>query len=105
MGNQVSRYAEVLSFTRLAGRVFSVYGGVAAPALDAGGRLLLMYTALRQISDKLTVYRRPSRKPDFLTGLLSTVDELKSCCISPEALWEAGEETGGGEGTSSGISP
>ncbi|BFK86591.1 helicase-exonuclease AddAB subunit AddB [Pseudoflavonifractor gallinarum] len=97
-GNQVSRYAEVLSFTRLAGRVFSVYGGVATPALDAGGRLLLMYAALRQIADKLTVYRRPSRKPAFLTGLLSTVDELKSCCISPEALWEAGEETGGGEG-------
>ena len=40
-GNQVSRYAEVLSFTRLAGRVFSVFGGVAAPTLDAGGRLLL----------------------------------------------------------------
>ena len=97
-GNQSARYAEVLSFTRLAGRVFSAYGGVAAPALDAGGRFLLMYTALRQIADRLTVYRRPSRRPAFLSGLLSTVDELKSCCIQPEALWQAGEETGGGEG-------
>ena len=97
-GNQSARYAEVLSFTRLAGRVFSAYGGVAAPALDAGGRFLLMYTALRQIADRLTVYRRPSRRPAFLSGLLSTVDELKSCCIQPKALWQAGEETGGGEG-------
>ncbi|MBU5434587.1 PD-(D/E)XK nuclease family protein [Pseudoflavonifractor sp. MSJ-37] len=97
-GNQVSRYAEVLSFTRLAGRVFSVYGGVAAPALDAGGRLLLMYTALKQIGDRLTVYRKPSRRPAFLSGLLATVDELKSGRISSKALWDAGEETGGGEG-------
>ena len=36
-GSPVSRYAEVLSFTRLADRVFSVGGGLAAPALDAGG--------------------------------------------------------------------
>lgn len=97
-GNQASRYAEVLSFTRLAGRVFSAYGGVATPTLDAGGRLLLLYTALKQISDQLTVYRRPSRKPAFLTGLLATVDELKSCRITAQQLWDAGEETGGGEG-------
>ncbi|MCI6255119.1 MAG: exodeoxyribonuclease V subunit gamma [Clostridiales bacterium] len=97
-GNQVSQYAEVLSFTRLAGRVFSVFGGVAAPTLDAGGRLLLMYTALKQVSDQLTVYRRPSRRPAFLSGLLSTVDELKSCRVTPAQLWDAGEETGGGEG-------
>ena len=30
-GNRVSRYAEVLSFTRMAGRVFTVTGGLAAP--------------------------------------------------------------------------
>jgi len=97
-GNQVSRYAEVLSFTRLANRVFAVSGGLAAPTLDAGGRLLLMYTALRSVAEQLKVFRRPSRKSAFLTGLIATVDELKSCCITPEHLWTAGEETGGGEG-------
>ena len=35
-GPGVSLYGEVLSFTRLASRVFSVTGGLAAPALDAG---------------------------------------------------------------------
>ena len=98
VGPEASRFGEVLSFSRLAGRVFDVSGGAAAPTLDPGGRLLLMYAALRQVSEQLTVYRRPSRKPAFLTGLLSTVDELKSCRITPRALWEAGEEAGGGEG-------
>ncbi|NCE64016.1 ATP-dependent nuclease subunit B [Pseudoflavonifractor sp. 524-17] len=97
-GNQAARYGEVLSFTRLAGRVFSVHGGLAAPTLDAGGRLLLMYTALKNVSDQLTLYRRPSRKPAFLSGLLSTVDELKTCCVSARQLWIAGEDAPGGEG-------
>lgn len=61
-GNRVSGWAEVLSFTRMAGRVFSVTGGLAAPALDAGGRLLLMYTALQGVSSQLRVYGRPDRK-------------------------------------------
>jgi len=90
-GNQVCQWAEVLSFTRLSNRVFASCGGVARPTLDAGGRILLMYRALKSVSDQLTVYRRPSRKPSFLTGLISTVDELKSCRITPEQLWDAGK--------------
>lgn len=97
-GNRVSLYAEVLSFTRLAGRVFTVSGGMAAPALDAGGRLLLMRSALQAVGEQLRVYARPSRKPAFLSGLIATVDEFKSCRITPEHLWTAGEETEGAAG-------
>ena len=97
-GSGVCLHAEVLSFTRLANRVFSMYGGLAAPALDEGGRLLLLCTALKSVADQLKVYQRPSRKPAFLSSLLATIDELKSCCITPEHLWTVGSETGGGEG-------
>ncbi len=97
-GSPVSRYAEVLSFTRLADRVFAAGGGLAAPALDEGGRLLLMYTALKGVAGQLRVYARPSRRPAFLSGLLATVDELKTCAVTPEHLWTAGSEAGGGEG-------
>ena len=97
-GNQVSLHAEVLSFTRLASRVFSVYGGLAAPALDGGGRLLLLCAALKSVAPELKVYQRPSRKPAFLSGLLATVEELKTCCITPEHLWTAGVDAEGPEG-------
>ncbi len=60
-GNRVSLYAEVLSFTRLASRVFSVYGGLAAPALDGGGRLLLLCAALKSVAPELKVYQRGRR--------------------------------------------
>lgn len=92
-GDKTSTYAEVLSFTRLASRVFAQVGGGALPTLDAGGRILLLCAALKEVATQLSVYAKPSRKPAFLTQMLATLDELKSCCITPKALALAGEET------------
>ena len=97
-GNSVSLQAEVLSFTRLASRVFSVAGGLAEPTLDAGGRLLLMDVALKSVCDQLKVYARPSRKPQFLSQLAATVDECKAANITPEKLLEAAQNTDGEAG-------
>lgn len=93
-----SMECEALSFTRLAGRLTDAAGGGAAPMLDAGGRMLLMYAALRKVSDALTTYRAPSRKPAFLTGLLATVDECRSYRVEAGSLISAGEELGGRQG-------
>lgn len=97
-GNPLSLGAEVLTFTRLATRVFAQAGGLAAPTLDDGGRLLVMYLAVKEVSEGLSVYRRPSRKSAFLTGLLNTLDECKSYRADPAALARAGGELGGTTG-------
>lgn len=97
-GDRVSLYGEVLSFSRLANRVFLAAGGMGEPELDAGGRLLLMHQAVKAVSDQLTVYARPSRRPVFLESLLATADELKSSCVQPELLLQAGRELPGPEG-------
>ena len=97
-GPSVSLWAEVLSFSRLAGRVFQCAGGTGVTELDAGGRLLLMYRAVSETSSALTVYRRPSRKASFLRSLLDTVDELKDAGVQSEILIRAGEDRGGEEG-------
>ena len=98
LGGAASMECEVLSFTRLAGRLTDAAGGGAAPLLDAGGRMLLMYAALRKVSDALTAYRVPSRKPAFLTGLLATVDECRSYRVEPEVLIRTGDELEGRQG-------
>ena len=90
-GDSVSVRAEVLTFSRLAQRVFQEKGGSARPVLDKGGRLLLMYLAVRRLRGELNVYRQAGEKAGFLTGLLATADECKSYCIPPELLLEAGE--------------
>ena len=97
-GSAACLRAEVLTFSRLANRVFQSAGGLGRAELDAGGRLLLMYRAVQSVASQLSVYARPSRRPAFLTGLLATVDELKSCCVAPEQLSAAGQEIGGREG-------
>jgi len=97
-GSAVSTYAEVLSFSRLASRIFQCAGGNGVTELDAGGRLLLMHKAVRQTAPDLTVYRRPSQKAGFLKSLLDTVDELKNSGVQPDVLVKAGTERGGQEG-------
>jgi len=97
-GSGASRYAEILSFTRLAQRVFTRAGGLAQPQLDKGGRLLLMSQAVAAVSSQLRVYGRPSKKAAFLQQLLATADEIKSYCVQPEELVSAGREQGGEEG-------
>lgn len=98
LGSGASRRCEVLSFTRLARRLTDVQGGGAAPVLDAGGRILLLYAALRQVGDCLKFYKTPSRKPAFLSSLLATVDECCSYGVAPRTLIDLGEELGGSQG-------
>lgn len=93
-GDRASLYAEVLSFTRLAARVFAQAGGGAAPEMDAGGRILLMHRAVQSVAGQLTVYASPSQKTAFLEQLLATSDELKGCCIAPDVLAQAAQTAG-----------
>lgn len=98
-GDRTSAYAEVVTFSRLAQRVFQELGGSARPTLDQGGRLLLMHLAVRKLSGALQVYRRSSERAGFLTSLISTSDDCKSNCISSDLLLEAGaaEESSSGQ--------
>ena len=48
-GDTASRYAQVLSFTRLARRVAESVGAAAEECLDKGGRVVAMAAAVRQL--------------------------------------------------------
>ena len=85
----ISRYAEELSFTRLASRLYSIYGGVCEEYLDKGGRLLSVYLAAEQVRPQLKYYAAVSTKPEFLQRLGAAMEEFLSCCLAPEALREA----------------
>ncbi|MBR3973805.1 MAG: exodeoxyribonuclease V subunit gamma [Oscillospiraceae bacterium] len=94
-GDTASRYAEVLSFTRLARRVAEQYGFAADECLDAGGRVVAMASAARQLHSRLKAYASVETRPEFLTGLIDAVDEFKRCCISSQDLMAASLETEG----------
>ena len=85
-GPTAARRAEVLSFRLLAHRVLAITGGLAEVSLDAGGKLLMMQRALQEVSPSLKIYRRPSQKTAFLSGLVALVEEFQSCRVRPEDL-------------------
>lgn len=94
-GDTTSRFAEVLPFTRLARRVADAVGHAAQECLDNGGRIVAMASAVRQLHSKLKAYAAVETKPEFLTGLLDTVNEFKQCCITSNDLKNASKNTTG----------
>ena len=94
-GDTISRFAEVLSFSRLASRVFSIEGGSACEETDAGGRLLLMALAVEQVRPRLKLFGASTSRPEFLLQLLDTLEEFRAYCLRPELLRAASEKLSG----------
>ncbi len=94
-GDSCSRFAEVLSFSRLAKRVSDYDNVPLKPCLDSGGRLVAMASAVKQLRSKLKAYASVETKPEFFGGLIDAMDEFKRCCITPADLKEASMRTEG----------
>ncbi|MBE6925484.1 MAG: hypothetical protein E7461_01445 [Ruminococcaceae bacterium] len=94
-GDTASRYAEVLSFTRLTQRVSDYMNIAPEECLDSGGRVVAMAAVAGQLRGSLKAYAAVETKPEFLTGLVDAVDEFKRCCITPEDLQKASERCEG----------
>ena len=97
-GAEASRYAEVLTFRRLTRRVLAESGGFGEVSLDNGGKVLMMYRAIQDVSTMLSVYRRPSQKAAFLKEFIDLAEELQRYCVSPEAMMNQAELSNGDTG-------
>ena len=94
-GDKISFVAEVLSFTRLSSRVFSLFGGGARQSLDKGGRILTARLALDSIHSQLKVFASAAGRADFLSSMVSMIDELKTYGVTPERLLDASVQVEG----------
>ncbi len=94
-GPKISRYAEVLSFSRLAERALAQCGGIARPVMDQGGRLMAMGAAVEQVRPKLKFFARSAQRADFLSQLCTIVDELKCYRVDSRQLQRASEQLEG----------
>lgn len=94
-GDTSSRFAEVVTFTRLVRRVCDTMAQAPEECLDNGGRVAAMASAARQLSSRLKAYASVETKPEFLKELIDAVDEFKKCCISSADLFNASREMEG----------
>ncbi len=94
-GDSICRYAEVLTFSRLAQRVFEQSGGLSQPALDDAGRVLAMAQAVELVRTELRYYSSVIAQPEYLTAFTSLSAEMKSYCVTPTDLKHAADRLGG----------
>lgn len=94
-GDAISRYAEVLSLSRLDGRLAAAHGGAARAYLDKGGRVLAMALAAEQAASRIKLYGAVLRRPEFLVDMLRIVEEFQSYCLAPGDLLAAAREAEG----------
>ena len=86
---------KVYSFTRLGEAVFHREGGAVGTRLSDAGRRILMSCAVAACEDELEVYRSAAKTGRVTELMLTAVNELKMCGISPETISETAQELGG----------
>ena len=91
--NHGARTAEVLTFSRLADRVFSEVGGLAQQMLTPAGQLLTLQEGARRVQGGLSAWKGLADKPELLQEALRLIDECKTCAVAPETLFAAAEES------------
>lgn len=87
-GAERANKIQIYSFTRLAEAVFRKEGGAAGRRLSDGGRRILMSTALMECEDELEVYKNAAKSGRLTDLMLTAVNEMKMCGITPQQLSE-----------------
>jgi ATP-dependent helicase/nuclease subunit B len=78
--------AEVLSFRRLAFRVFSEVGGITRRHLDSAGKSMLLFRILDRLGGELKFFSRAALRKGFTETLSDAITEFKRYDITPDEL-------------------
>jgi len=77
---------EVLSFTRLARRVFNEVGGLTRTLLNEQGKNMVLRKMIDEVSKDLTIYKKSASQEGFVPKLSELLSELKGQDIVPAQL-------------------
>ncbi|MCL2225544.1 MAG: PD-(D/E)XK nuclease family protein [Defluviitaleaceae bacterium] len=87
-GRGAATQVQVLSFNRLAYRLFAVLGGSPGQHADDLGKQMLLRKVLFEIADELEFYKRAAAHHGFVEELSQTITEMNHYCVSTEDLRE-----------------
>ena len=79
---------QVLSFNRLAYRLFATVGGVPGKMADDLGKQMLLRKVLFEVADRLTYYKSAADKHGFVDSLLNTITEMNQYRVSATDLMQ-----------------
>lgn len=82
---------EVLSFQRMAYRIFNETGGITYPHIHPAGKSMILYQILDKMSDKFKVFSGTCEREGFVNTISTLITEFKRYSVTPEHLKTAGE--------------
>jgi len=77
---------EVLSFQRMAFRIFSEAGGITYPHIHPAGKNMILFRILEKMQDQFKVFARSSSREGFVSTLSTQITEFKRYNVTPEHL-------------------
>lgn len=80
---------EVLSFQRMAYRVFNETGGITYPHIHPAGKSMIIYQILNKMCDKFKVFAGTCEREGFINTISILITELKRYNVSPQQLEDA----------------
>ena len=91
VGSTGIKNVQVLSFNRLAYKVFSEVGGITRKHMDTSGKVMLIHSIMQKKKDEFTVFKAAARQKGFVDNVASVITEFKKYRISVETLNKAKE--------------
>lgn len=77
---------EVLSFKRMAYRVFNEVGGIVHTRINSAGKCMVIHKILEDKKDNLRIFYKSSRQQGFINTISDLIAEFKRCDITPDDL-------------------
>ncbi|MEW9096629.1 MAG: helicase-exonuclease AddAB subunit AddB [Clostridiaceae bacterium] len=89
LGEENINKAQVLSFKRLAYKVFNEVGGITHRHINDSGKSMLIYKIINDLGDELKIFKNTSRRDGFISTMSDLITEFKRYSITPENLLES----------------
>mgnify|MGYP001415185581 FL=1 len=86
---------EVLSFQRMAYRIFNETGGITYPHIHPAGKSMIIYRILDGLKDEIKIFSKSCDKEGFIHKVSSLISEFKRYNVDPQRLLAAREEISG----------
>ncbi len=83
---------EVLSFQRMAYRIFNKTGGITYSHIHPAGKSMIVYRILDKLSDEFKLFSKSANQEGFVNKINTLITEFKRYNITPQKLADASQE-------------
>lgn len=83
---------EVLSFRRLAFRIFNEAGGITYPHIHSAGKCMIIYRIMSEVKKDLKVFAKSAERQGFVNTISTLITEFKRYNLTPDDLQAASDK-------------